>query len=212
MSTPPTSLQVRLFLAGVFAASVLAGCTAPTESGGCSSERAAPFAIDQGSFDPNGRAEGDGRIVYDSADHAHSFMVDGIYHGKPFVRDYSEGGRTIMAARNVIQPLDGVLETSLIVRINEPDVTARIYLDEDWRRAVGDATNVVVGSANATEAPMAWDQAAPCVYEVTVTQPVADRFARDAPEHGRLDIRVLNVSYEALNTGPSKDVVGFWYR
>ncbi len=76
------------------------------------------------------------------------FAYDGFYLGDYFYGNsyYNSNMSLKMGITSDLDPDNGVIEGIIVMKINnENDVEAFIFVDEDWKKQIGDRTNIIWG-------------------------------------------------------------------
>ncbi len=94
-----------------------------------------------GLLNPEGLQYSDGKVLT-------AFGYDGAYEGEYFSSSvYKDilSGNTLLDITPELKPGNGVMEGFIIEYIKGNEVTAYIFVDEDWRQKLGDSTNIIWG-------------------------------------------------------------------
>ncbi|MCK5660467.1 MAG: hypothetical protein KAH86_03840 [Methanosarcinales archaeon] len=87
-------------------------------------------------------------VQYRDGDIKTSFSLSGIYKGETFSKahlEWKDGTpNLLMEIAHEMNPKDGVIEGYMVETFEDGDPYVYIYLDEDWKKQVGD-TNIILG-------------------------------------------------------------------
>ena len=73
------------------------------------------------------------------------FSFDGLYEGEYFADYYEdEDGEVLLKIHQFLEPRDGVIEAFFVEKIEDDEVYAYIFLDEDWKLKMPDS-NILWG-------------------------------------------------------------------
>ncbi|MCK5474628.1 MAG: hypothetical protein KAI53_04425 [Candidatus Aenigmarchaeota archaeon] len=111
-----------------------------------------------------------------------SFHISGIYRGEQFskayyVRDENGDYDVLMAIGSGLNPNDGIIQGYIVENFENNTPYAYIYLDEDWRKKVGD-TNIIWGKDLDRIKAFEWTKIGNGVYMNRIEDDTA-RFAAD---------------------------------
>ena len=74
------------------------------------------------------------------------FIHEGWYNGEYFTNEYKKDATVILRVNQEMNPNDGIIEAYIAEDIKEGRIFAYVFVDEDWKEAIGDDTNILWGS------------------------------------------------------------------
>ena len=159
--------------------------------------------------DNKGYTDNTGDIQYMQGSTWTSFHLAGIYKGERFSKAYyvrNENGEfeVLMAIGSDLNPNDGVIQGYIVENFENNTPYAYIYLDEDWRKKIGD-TNIIWGKDFDRIKAFEWTKVGDGVYMNRIEDDMA-RFAAGDINTRESGIFVGDVTLEDTK----KDTNGGW--
>lgn len=158
--------------------------------------------------DNKGYTDGTGDIQYMEGTQWTSFVLSGIYKGKTFSKAYyirkENGGYEVPISIGFdMDPTNGVIEGYMVETFVNGTPHVYIYLDEDWRKKVGD-TNIIWGKDLQYIQEFKWSKVADGVYMNKIEDDITrfDEIDINSRESG---IYVGDFTLEDTNTGVNGD-------
>lgn len=120
-----------------------------------------------------------------------AFAYEGVYKGEFFTTYYIDPGtsRILMQVTPNMKPNDGILQGFMVERYANGVLETHIFIDEDWRKALGDTINVVWGAEYAQSKPFAFEEVRDGIYHDFVL----DDMSRLQPEISVGGVQVGNM-------------------
>lgn len=133
-----------------------------------------------------------------------AFAYEGVYKGNFFETAYiDEKGKPVMLAAPELHPGDGVLEGFMVERVNNGVLETHIFLDEDWRRALGNDIRIVWGADYTRSKPFAFEQVAPGIYH----DAVQDDASRISPTGSTGGVQVGNMQPGGVDPSKADNII-----
>lgn len=108
-----------------------------------------------------------------------AFAYEGIYRGNFFGRRFfGPDGKTLMEITPNLIPGDGILQGILIERVNNGVLETHIFIDDDWRAALGGNIGIVWGAEYEKARQFAFTEVRDGIYHDSV-QDDASRLRAD---------------------------------
>ncbi len=122
-----------------------------------------------------------------------AFAYEGIYKSNFFGTKYiDENGKTIMEVTPNMNPNDGILQGFMVERAVNGTLETYIFIDEDWRRALGNDIRIVWGSDYSKSRPFSFRQLRTGIYH---------DFVQDDSGRLQAEISVGGVQVGNMQTG-----------
>ncbi len=122
-----------------------------------------------------------------------AFAYEGIYRGHFFSTRYADDtGAPIMEMTPDLNPDDGVLQGFMVERFANGALETHIFVDEDWRRALGTSLSIVWGADYSRTKPFAYEPVKPGIYHDMIL---------DDPSRMQPDISVGGVQVGNMRPG-----------
>ncbi|MEM4253845.1 MAG: hypothetical protein QXR48_00445 [Candidatus Woesearchaeota archaeon] len=133
-----------------------------------------------------------------------AFAYEGIYKGNFFGTKYfDENGKLMMEVTPILNPNDGILQGFMVERSMNGVLETHIFIDEDWRRAVGNDLRIVWGSDYSKSRPFVFNQVRQGVYHDFV-QDDSSRLGSDGSLGG---VQVGNIQPGGVDPAQASNII-----
>jgi len=96
---------------------------------------------------------------------SHAFSYEGLYNGNFFSLTHIDArGKIAMAITPDMIPDDGILQGIMVERYFNKSIETHIFIDEDWRKALGDSINIVWGGDYSQSRPFVFNEVQKGIY------------------------------------------------